>query len=62
MRKEGMNRREYRAAKSESWERSLVLDSQLTQAGRAEGIQLAFETIRRTPNTLNAHSTALVGI
>ena len=50
MPKEGMSRREYRAAKFGSWERSLSLDAQLTEVGRAEGIRFAFEKIGRTPN------------
>src|ERR1044071_6725797 len=55
MPKEGMSRREYRSAKFGSWERSLVLDAQLTEVGGAEGIRFAFEKIGRTPNTLEAH-------
>jgi predicted DsbA family dithiol-disulfide isomerase len=50
-----MKRRDYRAAKFGSWERSLALDSQLTEVGRVEGIPFAFEKIERTPNTLDAH-------
>jgi predicted DsbA family dithiol-disulfide isomerase len=55
MPKEGMDRREYRATKFGSWERSLALDAQVTEAGRAEGIPFAFDKIERTPNTLDAH-------
>lgn len=55
MPKEGMRRREYRAAKFGNWESSLALDAQLTEVGEAEGIQFAFEKIGRTPNTLDAH-------
>jgi len=55
MPREGMSRREYRAAKFGSWKRSLALDAQLTEVGWAEGIPFAFEKIRRTPNTLDAH-------
>ena len=55
MPKEGMNRRDYRAAKFGSWERSLFLNAQLTEVGRAEGIRFAFEKIERMPNTLAAH-------
>jgi predicted DsbA family dithiol-disulfide isomerase len=55
MPKTGMNRREYRTAKFGSWERSLALDAQVTEAGRAEGIPFAFDKIERTPNTLDAH-------
>ncbi len=55
MPREGMNRKEYRTAKFGSWERSLALDAQVTEAGRAEGIPFAFDKIERTPNTLDAH-------
>jgi predicted DsbA family dithiol-disulfide isomerase len=55
MAKEGIDRREYRTAKFGSWERSLALDAQVTEAGRAESIVFAFDMIERTPNTLDAH-------
>src|SRR6266436_4477130 len=55
MPKAGMNRKEYRTAKFGSWEQSLTLDAQVTEAGRAEGIPFAFDKIERTPNTLDAH-------
>jgi predicted DsbA family dithiol-disulfide isomerase len=55
MPREGMNRKKYRTAKFGSWERSLVLDAQVTEAGRAEGIPFAFDKIERTPNTLDLH-------
>jgi predicted DsbA family dithiol-disulfide isomerase len=55
MPREGKNRREYRTAKFGSWERSLALDAQVTDEGRAEGIPFAFDKIERTPNTLDAH-------
>ncbi len=44
-----MNRKEYRTAKFGSWERSLALDAQVAEAGRAEGIPFAFDRIMRTP-------------
>jgi predicted DsbA family dithiol-disulfide isomerase len=50
-----MSRREHRAAKFGSWERSLAPDEHLTEVGRAEGIRFAFEKIERTSNTLDAH-------
>src|SRR6266849_8622352 len=53
--KEGMNRKEYRTAKFGSWERSLALDAQVAEAGRAEGIPFDYATIMRTPNTFDAH-------
>ena len=49
MPKGGMNRKEYRTAKFGSWERSLALDAQVAEAGRAEGIPFAFDKIMRTP-------------
>jgi predicted DsbA family dithiol-disulfide isomerase len=55
MPKTGMSRREYRTAKFGSWERSLALDAQVNEAGRAEGLPFAFDKIQRTPNTLDAH-------
>jgi predicted DsbA family dithiol-disulfide isomerase len=55
MPKEGMNRKEYRTAKFGSCERSVVLDAQVTEVGRAEGIPFAFDKIERTPNTMDAH-------
>ena len=60
MAKGGMNRKEYRTAKFGSWERSLALDAQVAEAGRAEGIPFAFDRIMRTPNTLDAHR--LIGL
>jgi predicted DsbA family dithiol-disulfide isomerase len=55
MPKEGMDRRQYRTAKFGSWERSVALDAQVTEAGRGEGIPFVFDKIARTPNTLDAH-------
>src|SRR5947209_5699396 len=60
MPREGMNRREYRTAKFGSWERSLALDAQVTEAGRAEGIRFDYAKVMRTPNTLDAHR--LIGL
>jgi predicted DsbA family dithiol-disulfide isomerase len=60
MPKAGMNRKEYRTAKFGSWERSLALDAQVTEVGRAAGIPFAFDKIERTPNTLDAHR--LIGL
>jgi predicted DsbA family dithiol-disulfide isomerase len=51
----GIDRKEYRAAKFGSWERSLALDARLTSVGNEEAIPFAFERIERTPNTLDAH-------
>jgi predicted DsbA family dithiol-disulfide isomerase len=52
---EGMDRAEYRRVKFGSAERSSSMDDRLREAGRSEGIDLAFERIQRTPNTLDAH-------
>src|SRR5262249_1681621 len=52
---EGMERAEYRRMKFGSAERSSGMDGRLKEAGHGEGIELAFERIARTPNTLNAH-------
>ncbi len=60
MPKEGMSRRDYRAAKFGSWEKSLALDAQITTVGAGEGIAFALDRIERTPNTLDAHR--LIGL
>ena len=60
MPKEGMNRSEYRTAKFGSWERSLAPNSQVTDAGRVEGILFAFDKIVRMPKTFDAHR--LIGL
>ena len=60
MPQEGMDRRQYRTAKFGSWEWSVALDAQVTEAGRGEGILFAFDKIERTPNTLDAHR--LIGL
>jgi predicted DsbA family dithiol-disulfide isomerase len=52
---EGMERAEYRRMKFGSAERSSGMDARLQEAGRGEGIELAFDKIARTPNTLQAH-------
>jgi predicted DsbA family dithiol-disulfide isomerase len=52
---EGMDRAEYRRMKFGSAERSSGMDTRLKDAGQGEGIELSFEKIVRTPNTLNAH-------
>jgi predicted DsbA family dithiol-disulfide isomerase len=60
MPREGMNRKEYRTAKFGSWERSLTLDAQVAEAGRAEGIPFEYAKVMRTPNTLDVHR--LIGL
>jgi predicted DsbA family dithiol-disulfide isomerase len=52
---EGISRREYRAKKFGSWERSQELDARVVAVGKEEGIDFAFDRIERTPNTLDAH-------
>ena len=52
---EGMDRREYRTRKFGSWERSQILDTEVTTAGKAVGIAFEFGAITRTPNTLAGH-------
>ena len=56
----GVSRKEYRTAKFGSWERSLALDAQVAEAGRAEGIPFDYARVMRTPNTLDAHR--LIGL
>jgi predicted DsbA family dithiol-disulfide isomerase len=60
MPRDGVSRQEYRTAKFGSWERSLALDAQVAEAGRAEGIPFDYAKVMRTPNTLDAHR--LIGL
>lgn len=55
MAKEGMERREYRARKFGSLERSQMLDAQVALAGKADGINFRHDLMQRTPNTFDAH-------
>jgi predicted DsbA family dithiol-disulfide isomerase len=55
MPKGGRDRKAYRTAKFGSWERSQALDAQVAAIGAAEGLVFAFDKIKRTPNTLDAH-------
>lgn len=52
---EGLDRAEYRRMKFGSAERSSGMDARLVEEGRGEGIDLRFDRILRTPNTLAAH-------
>ncbi len=52
---EGMDRQAYRRAKFGSLERSRELEQRVSDAGRPDGIDFAFDRIRRTPNTFHAH-------
>lgn len=53
--REGIDRAAYRRAKFGSLERSRLLDARLLAAGESVGIPFAFDKIRRTPNTFDAH-------
>jgi predicted DsbA family dithiol-disulfide isomerase len=55
MPREGVERAEYRRAKFGSLERSQALDARVAAEGRGEGIDFAFDRMRRTPNTFAAH-------
>jgi predicted DsbA family dithiol-disulfide isomerase len=55
MRKEGMNRREYRSSKFGSWAYSQALDVQVSDAGKRADIAFRYDLIDRTPNTFDAH-------
>lgn len=52
---EGLDRRQYRAAKFGSWERSRALDAGTETVGAADGIVFDYPAMRRTPNTRRAH-------
>lgn len=52
---EGVDRAAYRRAKFGSLERSQLLDARLLAVGESVGIAFAFDKIRRTPNTFDAH-------
>ena len=52
---QGMPRADYRKAKFGSVERGRELDARVAAEGRREGIEFAFERMRRTPNTVAAH-------
>lgn len=51
----GKSRDEYRQAKFGSLERSRELDAQVAGAAHAAGLQIRFDLMQRTPNTLDAH-------
>jgi predicted DsbA family dithiol-disulfide isomerase len=52
---EGISREFYLAAKFGTTRQAMRSYAAIAAAGRGEGIDFAFERIRRTPNTLNAH-------
>ena len=51
----GVERRTYRTAKFGSWERSLALDAQITEAGRRAGLAFRTDLMESTPNTVASH-------
>jgi predicted DsbA family dithiol-disulfide isomerase len=51
----GIPRDEYRQTKFGSLERSRELDAQVGSAAAAAGLQIRFDLMQRTPNTLDAH-------
>ena len=55
MPKHGIERAAYRAAKFGSAERAGELDTRVTNAAAAVGLDFHLDRIRRTPNTLDAH-------
>ncbi|MEM9282432.1 MAG: DsbA family oxidoreductase [Verrucomicrobiota bacterium] len=55
---EGMKRREYRAKKFGSWERSRQLDAEVSAAGEQMGIDFRHDLIEFTPNTRASHRLA----
>ncbi len=57
---EGMDREEYLATKFGSAKRAASIYHDIEQAGANEGIAFAFDSIRRTPNTINAHRLILL--
>jgi len=55
MPREGMDRREYLEVKFGGKQGAVGVYSQIAQAAEAAGVQVNFEKIQRTPNTLDAH-------
>lgn len=53
--REGIDRAAYRRAKFGSAERIQLMDARLAAVGGGVGIHFAFDKIRRTPNTFDAH-------
>jgi predicted DsbA family dithiol-disulfide isomerase len=51
----GVDRKEYRTRKFGSWNRSLLMDADVTAAGKAVGVEFCYEKVLVTPNTLRAH-------
>ncbi len=55
MPRQGLDRKQYRSAKFGSWEKSLVLDAQVHEAGEAAGLDFHHDRMEKTPNTLSSH-------
>jgi predicted DsbA family dithiol-disulfide isomerase len=51
----GVDRKEYRTTKFGSSNRSLLMDADVTAAGKAVGAEFNYEKVTVTPNTLLAH-------
>lgn len=60
MPEEGMEREEYLATKFGSPARATSIYRDIALAGASEGIEFAFDSIKRTPNTINAHRLILL--
>jgi len=60
MPEEGMDRENYLATKFGGADRAASIYSDIEQAGATEGIEFAFDAIKRTPNTINAHRLILL--
>lgn len=52
---EGMDRREYLETKFGGKENAIRVYSQIAEAAEAAGLEIDFEAMKRTPNTVNAH-------
>lgn len=55
MPREGMDRREYLEAKFGGKDRAVQVYARVAEAARAAGLEIDFERMERTPNTLDAH-------
>lgn len=60
MPEEGMDRESYLASKFGSSARAASIYDDIERAGAGVGISFAFDSIRRTPNTINAHRLILL--
>ncbi|HSF63127.1 MAG TPA: DsbA family oxidoreductase [Paracoccaceae bacterium] len=55
MPREGVDRREYLEAKFGGKDRAVQVYARVAEAARAAGLEIDFERMERTPNTLDAH-------